>query len=269
MSVLQGIKWYYELCGIRGLLAIASFRVVGKPGELMIVPPDTEFPVYLRIDTSDFCSYRDVLICKTKSYEPSLPSFTPKVIVDVGAHIGMASILFALKYPSAKIIALEPNEANFAALVRNAAGYKMITPIRAALWHEDGEVTIGPSNAHVKGAFQIVREGSEKVRSVTMDKLMRETAIESIDLLKVDIEGAERHVFTNCMWMSKVQVLAIELHDRVNPGCTQTVRAAVPDLQIEERGEVTFFFAKRIKDNSSYSTDTVARTSVSSRSPAA
>jgi FkbM family methyltransferase len=269
MSVLQGIKWYYELCGIRGLMAIASFRIIGKPGELAVIPPKPAFPVYLRIDTSDFCAYRDVLIFKTKSYEPDLTGFTPKVIVDVGAHIGMASILFALKYPSAKIIALEPERANFAILVRNTAGYKTITPIQAALWREDGEVTLGPSKAHVKGAFEIIENGCQRVRSLTMETLMHETGVDSIDLLKMDIEGAEKEVFGHCAWMNKVNLLAIELHDRLRPGCSQNVRAGARGFSIEERGEITFFFAEHIEEQSDYSEDALAPRAVSPRSPAA
>ncbi len=108
MGLWQGLKWYYELCGTRGVCAVASFRLCGRPRELAIVPPQSEYPVYLRIDTSDFCAYRDVLIFRTKSYDPEIPGFSPTTIVDAGAHIGMASILFALKYPSARIIAIEP-----------------------------------------------------------------------------------------------------------------------------------------------------------------
>jgi FkbM family methyltransferase len=269
MSVFQGVKWYYELCGVHGLFAIASFRIFGRPREFAAVPPKTAFPVYLRIDTSDFCSYRDVLIFKTKSYEPDLAGFTPKVIVDVGAHIGMASILFALKYPSAKIIALEPERANFAMLLRNTAGYKTIRPIQAALWREDGEVTIGPSKAHVKGAFEIIENGCQKVPSVTMETLMRETGVDSIDLLKMDIEGAEKEVFDHRGWMSKVNLLAIELHDRLRPGCRQNVQAAAHGFSIQEKGEITFFFAEHFKEKSDYSTDALAPRVDSSRSPAA
>ena len=137
----------------------------------------------------------------------------------------MASILFALKYPTARIIAIEPEPSNFAALVRNTTPYKIITPIQAALWREDGEVTLGPSTAHPKGAFQIVDNGRQRVRAITMDTVMREAGIDSIDLLKMDIEGAEIEVFESCPWIKKVQVLAIELHDRVRPGAVLLSRA--------------------------------------------
>ena len=241
MSLWQGLKWYYELCGARGVFAITAFRVCGRPRELAVVPLQSGKPVYLRIDTSDLCAYRDVLIFRTKCYDPQISSFVPKTIVDAGAHIGMASISFALKYPAARIIAIEPEPSNFAALVRNTAPYKMVTPIQAALWSQDGEVTLGPSNAHPKGALQIVPNGSQKVRAITMETAMREGGLDSIDLLKVDIEGAEIEVFEACPWIANVQVIAIELHDRVRPGCTTAVQHAAKDLSCHPAGEITFF----------------------------
>jgi FkbM family methyltransferase len=242
MSLWQGVKWYYELSGFRGVCAVASFRAFGRPKELATVPRQTHHPVHLRIDTSDWCAYRDVLVFQSKSYDPEIRGFSPKTIVDIGAHIGMASIDFALKYPSARIIALEPENANFQVLLRNIAPYKTITPFQAALWRTDGEVHLGPSKAHPKGAFHVVENGHEPVRAITMDTLMRETNVESIDLLKVDIEGAEREVFDSSSdWIRKVRVLAIELHDRVNTDCSSTVRHAAKGFRCWHNEEVTFF----------------------------
>jgi FkbM family methyltransferase len=198
VGLWPGLKWYYETCGHRGLYAVTSFRLLGRPRELAITPLQSPHQVHLRIDTSDFCAYRDVLIFRSKSYDPGIPGFSPNIIVDAGAHIGMASVLFALKYPTARIIAVEPEPSNFAVLIRNTAPYKTITPIRAALWREDGEVTLGASNAHPKGAFQVVENGQQRVRAITLGTLMRETGMDSIDLLKVDIEGAEVEVFESC-----------------------------------------------------------------------
>jgi FkbM family methyltransferase len=240
MSLWQGLKWYYELCGIRGVCAIASFRLCRRPRELAIVPTQSEYPVYLRIDTSDFCAYRDILIFRTKFYDPEIPGFNPTTIVDAGAHIGMASILFALKYPSARIIAIEPENSNFGALIRNTSPYKNITPIQAALWREDGQVALGPSNAHPKGAFRIDQNGQQSVRAITMDTVMHETGIVSIDLLKVDIEGAEIEVFESCPWIKNVQITAIELHERVRPGCSAAVMNAAGEFRCDQRGEITF-----------------------------
>jgi FkbM family methyltransferase len=241
VGFLTSAKWYYEFSGIRGVSAATSFRLFRRPRELAITPPESSYPVFLRLNTSDVCSYRDVLICQDKSYDPRIPNFSPHAIVDAGAHIGMASLLFAHRYPKARIIALEPEPANFAALVRNVSPYKNVVPMQAALWKEDGQVRLGKSSAHPKGAFAIAEDGDQRVRAITMETLMKETGISTIDFLKVDIEGAEKEVFQNCSWIKDVGVMAIELHDRVRTECWTTVQAATLDFRSDRQGDVAFF----------------------------
>ena len=69
---------------------------------------------------------------------------------------------------------------------------------------------------------------------------MRETGTVSIDLLKVDIEGAEIEVFASCPWMKNVQITAIELHERIRPGCNDVLTSAAGGLRCDRRGEITF-----------------------------
>ena len=57
----------------------------------------------------------------------------PQVIVDAGANIGLASILFANRYPQAKILAIEPEHDNFNLLADNVRSYDNIVPLQAAL----------------------------------------------------------------------------------------------------------------------------------------
>jgi FkbM family methyltransferase len=244
MSFFQGLRWYYDLCGIRGVCVASSFRLLGRPRELTIVPRGMKHPVRLRLGTSDFCAYKDVLVSAEKQYDPGIPGFSPRVIVDGGAHIGMASIRFACRYPGATIIAVEPEPTNFAALLRNVAPYKNVVPVRAALWKKDGEVCLGASDVHPKGAFRIGEHGPIQARGMTVRTLMRELRIPSIDLLKLDIEGAEKEVFETCDWIESVGTIAMELHDRVKPGCRAAVQAATRSFRLEDRGEVTFCFSE-------------------------
>jgi FkbM family methyltransferase len=239
--MLKGVGWYLKLGGIRAVCCVAAYRLFGRPRLLKTRSHRSEFPVYLRIDTSDFCAFYDILISKSRQYELEDPSFSPQTIVDVGAHIGIASILFARRYPLSRIIAVEPEPSNFALLLKNIAPYKNIQPICAALWKEAGEVSLGSSTVHPKGAFQITKNGRTRVRAVSIDALMREADIQSIDLLKIDIEGSEKEVFDSCNWISRVRIIAIELHDRIEPGCRHTVEAATRDFHSKARGEITFF----------------------------
>lgn len=238
---LRGIKWYFELCGVLGVLKIAIYRILNAPTHLRVSPFASDQPIFLRIDTSDLCAYRDVLIFRTKQYTPTGMKFTPRTIIDVGAHIGMSTILFARTYPTAMIVAVEPQRANYEALRRNTAPYSNVRCIQAAVWTDDGEVTMRPSLAHPKGTFEVGKDGSETVRAITMDSLLKEVDISSVDFLKMDIEGAEVEVFRHCEWMHAIQILSIELHDRIVPGCSYAVHEALRGYGCETRGDVAIF----------------------------
>ncbi len=137
MSILSGLTWYYSLYGFRGVFAICSYRAFGRPKEISVRPPGIQWPVHIRIKTSDELIYKETLLCR--QYAIDLP-FLPKTIVDAGANIGTASIYFAQAYPEARIIAIEAEASNFEVLVRNVRRYPAIIPIHAALWKHDGEI---------------------------------------------------------------------------------------------------------------------------------
>ena len=70
---------------------------------------------------------------------------------------------------------------------------------------------------------------------------MQRLTIPFIDLLKVDIEGAEKEVFGTCDWIGSVRCLVIELHDRFKPGCREAVSSATRGFSKFESGETTLF----------------------------
>lgn len=112
-----------------------------------------------------------------------------EVIIDIGAHIGAFSAACRARFPLAKIISLEPNPDNFAALVdhNNANGLELDMS-RVAVWtHNHGVVTIHEGSA---GQVEEATADSEVVvPSITFDELLAGT--ERVSLLKIDIEGAE------------------------------------------------------------------------------
>jgi FkbM family methyltransferase len=242
MSVRDGLTWYYGNYGLRGVLTIAAYRLFGQPKEMTAQPPGIRNPVQLRIKTSDESTYVQILLQGQYAFE--LP-FSPNVIVDAGANVGMASIYFAHKYPEAKIIAIEAEASNFAVLARNTRPYPSIIPVHAALWNRDGEISVGEpeptGGANGNWAF-VTREGTgARVRAITMSTLMKEMQIQAIDLVKIDIEGAEIEAFETTDWIKTVRCLMIELHDRYRPGCSQAVNSAVQGFSMSQRGETTVF----------------------------
>ena len=243
MNVVNGYKWYADLFGLSGVLAITRYRLLGSPKIIAAHPPKVQHPVYVRLKTTDEQVYRSVLL--EHEYSFGLP-FYPKVILDAGANIGATSVYFANNYPEAKIVAVEPEQANFAMLIKNARQYSNIIPIHAALWNRDGEISIEDpapgSGAHGEWSY-VAREGRSgtMVRAITIRTLMSELNIEAFDLVKIDVEGAEHEVFESPNWLCGTQCLMIETHDRFRPGCSEKVDLAMCGFSRSFRGETTFY----------------------------
>ena len=245
MGILDGLKRYHNCFGLRGVLAISSFRILGWPTELSVAHSNSSAPVYLRVRTTDISIYESILKDRDGNEYSFDLGFCPRTIIDAGANIGVVSIFFAMKYPDSKIIAVEAEESNFEMLQRNVAAYPNILPVHAALWSRDGEIAVGQPDPVVgaEGEWAFVTHEGEgaKVRAITMRTLMKEAGIDTIDLLKMDIEGAEKEVFKSCDWVSSVRCLMIELHDRFMPGCSDAVDRAMAGFQSVTRGEVTTY----------------------------
>lgn len=240
------LRMYQRPLGAKGVVAYSSYRLFGSPRTLSIRVAGTQACVTLRMRTSDVSIYEEVLL---RGYYALPITFVPKTIVDLGANIGMVSIYYANHYPEAKIVAVEAEASNFAALCENVRGYRNIFPVHAAVWNRNGHVMMtvpqGSDGAIDTMTFAIREGEGTRVRSITMTTLMRETGISSIDVLKVDIEGAEKEVFeTACDWIGGIRCIAIELHDRFKPGCKSVVSAATGDFLESQRGETTFYVRK-------------------------
>lgn len=197
--------------------------------------------IYVRTNTVDL----DVAVACLYHEEfghVRLPS--PKFIVDAGANIGASTIFFSERYPDAQIIAIEPEENNFDLLKKNIESRPNIDAMRAALWGYDDKRKI--CNRHtgnwgytVAGAASDIQSTAQEIDCVSITSLMKKYDVNSIDLLKMDIEGSEKNVFEHSSsWIDTVKVITVELHDKICEGCTQTFYSAASDFQsFEKHGE--------------------------------
>lgn len=247
MSIIEGAQSHYRLFGPRGVLVIAQARLSSVPMEISVESKNVPHPMRLRMRTTDVSLFEEIILNAEYEFDVGRQ---PSVIVDAGANIGLTSVYFASRYPNAKIVAIEPEPSNFAMLVKNAARYPNIVPVKAALWKSDAMVDLNDPGSGNWG-FQTWEStdgggaaNGTRVRGITVDTLMWEHGLAHIDIFKVDIEGSEKEVFDACgAWIDRIGVLIVEFHDRWKPGCSDTVRAAARDFPVEwTRGETTFFF---------------------------
>ncbi len=218
-------------CGVRNTLRLYRERETGV-AELRL--SFLKHPLFVRRTRTDRHVFQQVF--DRRDYDiTALRELKPRVIVDAGAHAGFTSVFFANMFPDALVHSLEPHTGNFELLSKNAKPYGNIKPLNAALWYEQGSVSLGNPNAD-SSAFRF--QAGSSVAAMTVDEIVSRGAI---DILKIDVEGAERAIFERKpAWLSRVRALLIETHDQFVPGCSQAVFDALSSYQYDRviRGDV-------------------------------
>ncbi|GEO97727.1 FkbM family methyltransferase [Methylobacterium haplocladii] len=118
------------------------------------------------------------------------------VVIDIGANIGLTSLIAADVARGGRVLAIEGAPRNFAALARNLGAHapKIAIPIHCAVGPEKGEVTFVDNSAfgHVVSADSLVATTGTTVPQKTIDDIVTEHALLRVDLIKLDIEGFEQ-----------------------------------------------------------------------------
>lgn len=129
-----------------------------------------------------------------KVYEYEIEVKRPKVVLDIGANIGLWSY-YASQYCK-KVYSVEPAAEHYKVLdkmVRYNA-LRNVTLIKKALSHENGTATFYHStNTTMYSLKQEVANKKEKeeVETITIDKLLDDLKVDTVDFMKFDVEGSE------------------------------------------------------------------------------
>jgi FkbM family methyltransferase len=180
-------------------------------------------------------------------YESAMARGLTPVIVDCGAHIGLATLWFAAKFPSARIFAIEPASENFEILCWNVERYRNIKPIHAAIWDHDTRVRLVNAGSE-PWAWETRQHNCGEVGTVTVPDLLGREPDSAPLVIKIDIEGSEVEMFrSNLDWIEKTPLIIFELHDWQG-GWRGTGHAVFSSLTIHprdymQRGENMFSFA--------------------------
>lgn len=229
---------YFAYCKQFGLLQGTRLYWLSKlsTGKIEFKLPGVTASLVMRIGTSDRPTFEKIFVYG--EYDVLLTT-KPKFIIDAGANVGYASVLFANRYPDAKIIAVEPEEENFNLLKQNTVAYPNVTCMQCGVWSRDTYLKIeNPQAQH--WAFRVVETDCPKdsFLSVTLTSLLRNANMDRIDLLKIDVEGAELEIFSavdRAKWLDRTDVILIELHGN----CEKVFYEAIESqsYQISQLGE--------------------------------
>lgn len=205
--------------------------------------------IYFRPKTSDIESFKQIFIEEQYNYY-YIHKFIkdPKIIIDAGANIGLATLYFANTFINAKIFAIEPEVNNFKILEKNTKKYPNIKLYNNALWYNKTGVEIVDMNYGEWGYMtkEIDKDSDKSIPSFSLNDLLVESKIDIVDILKIDIEGSEIEIFSHGYedWLPKVKCLIIELHDRMRKGCSKSVFNAISkyNFSFYQNGENLVFF---------------------------
>lgn len=236
--------------GIRSTWQWTGFRLkcclgMAEPATLKLWPRQTRFPLTVRLrGSSDMPVFREIFVEEPFSSLRELGN--PSFVVDLGANAGYSSAYFLNCFPNARLVAVEPDPRNAEICRLNLAPYgERVRILQGAIWSECTELSLLTQSSETKGrecATQVTEDGTgsqEKVPAWDMETLMQMVHCSEIDLLKIDIEGAERAVFCDRAqsWLERVRNLCIELH---GDGCNEAVFGQLSRFtyDLEQAGDV-------------------------------
>lgn len=191
-------------------------------------PTDVPFGRY-RFEVPDAFSfvwqYKEIFADESYRFTARVPD---PLILDCGANIGTSLAWFRQTYPTARIIAFEAEPTIGAVLTRNLQRNHIggVEVVQKAVWTDEGGLDFGSGEADAASLFSEM--GRRQVPSVRLrDYLLREARV---DMLKIDIEGAETAVLLDCRdALAHVQNMFVEFHAYI--GHPQTLGAVVQVLE--------------------------------------
>ena len=176
----------------------------------------------------------------------------PRTVLDLGANIGLASAWFRERYPDARVIAVEPDPATFSKLERNLGGDDGVTLVNLAVSSTSGEVALFRPAGYSVGSSLRASGGSQagaaRIRACTLDELWAELGLEGLDLLKLDVEGAELDVLDGFSHLGSVRAIVGEAHPPLLDGRVEELfeRLEAFDVdRVSESPESISFTARR------------------------
>jgi FkbM family methyltransferase len=201
---------------------------------------------------ANFSEFHSMMNCLSPAEHRFFADIPPgdSPIIDVGANVGVVSLLLAMHFRARQIHAFEPAPTTFDTLKKNVAlnGLSNIACHQAALSDSVGEIAFDADpfcrgNARIAG---VPNANLKMVPTTTLDAFVAAEGIRSIGLLKIDVEGFETTVLRGAAQTLRDQVPAL-IFMEVVPDATRSAGfdAADPIRLVTEAGYAWF----RLEDN--------------------
>jgi len=183
----------------------------GEPPQSVILK-NLNYPILIRPGTLDAATIINIVMREEYGHFSFIKE--PEWMIDAGAYIGDTTAYFLSRYPRLKVIALEPNPDSFEMAKRNLQQYgERAILLKKGLFSCD---QVQCFSGRETGA-SISSSGFE-IECTTISSLLEYYSIPYVDILKMDIEGAEGSIFSYNpeAWLNHIGVLIVEIHGSQN-----------------------------------------------------
>lgn len=169
----------------------------------------------------------------------------PVNILDLGANIGFFSIIAAKRYKCQQLIAVEPEYENYKMLLLNTNDYECVKCINEGIWSKNTNLELIAKDRGTQG-YRFDESSKETLyHAISINEIIEQFELSSIDIVKMDIEGSENNVFDeNLEWIDKTKCLVIETHDKFIPGTSKKIEAIMfnSGFQVTRCGENEIYY---------------------------
>lgn len=115
------------------------------------------------------------------------------VVLDVGANIGVLTVMLSDLAAGGLVVAFEPSAENLRYLRANAGDRHNVQIVEAAVAARDGHLQFDDNPDYPAGAH-VAQGGTSRIESRSIDSWARERGLTRLDVIKIDVEGAEPQV---------------------------------------------------------------------------
>ena len=200
------------------LLRRLSWPLPGREAVVQVCLQGQRYPFHLRLSSTDWLVLEEIFLNDEYAFVQDAIKSAVRIL-DLGANVGYSLRYWQTLFPRAQMIALEPEPGNCSICAKNIRS--------AGLDNQTTLLQAGAGAARGKLHLVDVGEGEWAYRTVegkagqgkAVDILPLSEVLEShahgqrIDLLKCDIEGAEKELFSNCRgWIGQISAIVIEIH---------------------------------------------------------
>lgn len=203
--------------------------------------PSSDMDVFSQIYR--YVEYKPVV----EVFQKHFPNDKKLNFIDAGSNIGLTSVYFSTFFPGSNFVTIEPDDSNFETMSFNlsANGVVVKEKVKGGIWSTNSFLRIvSDFRDQNDWSFRVEETTTAtNLKAYSINYLIKENDFETIDILKIDIEGSEKEVLTSpkadVSYLAKTKCVAIEIHDEFN--CREAIYEVLRKYNFEffNSGELT------------------------------